>query len=95
MAFDDHISHLVRPMAGYFKGDPDFDGIAFSTTIHLGDKPSESGGEAVEFFFPMEALHCYEALDCTGQQLIDQGSVLINGERVSLDLENAEIQPAR
>jgi hypothetical protein len=91
LAFDDHISHLVRPMMGYFKGNLDFDGIAFSTTIHQGDKPAATqGSEAVEFFFPVEALRCYEAYDCTGQQLIDQGSVLINGERVSLDLQMAE-----
>lgn len=91
MAFDDHISHLVRPMMAYFKGDLDFDGIAFSTTIHQGDKPVDAqGNEAVEFFFPVDALRCYEAYDCTGQQLVDQGSVLINGERVSLDLQTAE-----
>ncbi|MBZ5655192.1 MAG: hypothetical protein LAO56_07915 [Acidobacteriia bacterium] len=91
LAFDDHISHLVRPMMAYFKGDLDFDGIAFSTTIHLGDKSAAAqGNEAVEFFFPVDALRCYETYDCTGQQLIDQGSVLINGERVSLDLQMAE-----
>jgi hypothetical protein len=91
LAFDDHISHLVRPMMAFFKGDLDFDGIAFSTTIHLGDKLAvNQGSEAVEFFFPVEALRCYETYDCTGQQLIDQGSVLINGERVSLDLQMAE-----
>jgi hypothetical protein len=91
LAFDDHISHLIRPMMAFFKGDLDFDGIAFSTTIHLGDKPAATqGSEAVEFFFPVEALRCYETYDCTGQQLIDQGSVLINGERVSLDLQMAE-----
>jgi len=91
LAFDDHIAHVVRPMMAYFKGDLDFDGIAFSTTIHQQDKPAASqGSEAVEFFFPVEALRCYETFDCTGQQLIDQGSVLINGERVNLDLQMAE-----
>jgi hypothetical protein len=91
LAFDDHISHLVRPMMAYFKGDLDFDGIAFSTTVHHGDKSDPpQGNEAVEFFFPADALRCYEAYDCTGQQLIDQGSVLINGERISLDLQMAE-----
>ena len=44
----------------------------------------------MEFFFPLAALRCYESYDCTGQQLIDGGTVLINGERVSLDLEIAE-----
>jgi hypothetical protein len=91
LAFDTHIARLVRPMMAYFKGDLDFDGIAFSTTIHQGEAPeSASGNEAVEFFFPIEALRCYETYDCTGQQLINQGSVLINGERVSLDLQIAE-----
>jgi hypothetical protein len=48
------------------------------------------GSEAAEFFFPAAALHCYEGCDCTGQQLIAQGSVLINSERVSLDLQTAK-----
>jgi hypothetical protein len=91
LAFDEHIAHLVRPASSYFKGDLDFDGIAFSTTVHLPAKtPSTQGNEAVEFFFPIAALRCYEAYDCTGQQLVDRGSVLINGERVSLDLQTAE-----
>jgi hypothetical protein len=157
LAFDDHISHLIRPMMAYLKADTDFDGIAFSTTIHQSEKsapdpksnpdakfnaaqsgvtkqgsastpasnakqgtdtkqgsgtapgspatlassaPQESdakpasavqqGSEAVEFFFPADALRCYESYDCTGQQLIDDGYVLINGERVSLNLELAE-----
>jgi hypothetical protein len=90
LAFDEHISHLVRPVMTYFKGDLDFDGIALSTTIHLRDKASTQGSEAVEFFFPTAALRCYELYDCTGQQLIDRGSVLVNGERVSLDLQIAE-----
>jgi hypothetical protein len=96
LAFDEHIAHLVRPVTSYFKGNLDFDGIAFSTTIHLQGKlpssnaASNQGNEAVEFFFPTAALRCYEAYDCTGQQLIDRGSVLINGERVSLELQTAE-----
>ena len=91
LAFDDHIAHLIRPVMAYFKGDLDFDGIAFSTTIHQADKAaSTQGSEAIEFFFPTAALRCYEAYDCAGQQLIDQGFVLINGERVSLELQTAE-----
>ena len=91
LAFDDHIAHLIRPAMGYLKGDLDFDGVAFSTTIHQqGKAPASQGSEAVEFFFPVTALRCYETYDCTGQELIDQGSVLINGERVTLNLQSAE-----
>jgi hypothetical protein len=46
--------------------------------------------EAVEFFFPLSALRCYESYECTGQQSINAGTVLINGERVGLDLWIAE-----
>jgi hypothetical protein len=98
LAFDDHIAHLVRPVSAYFKGNLDFDGVAFSTTIHLQGKvppsaaASTQNNEAVEFFFPITALRCYETYECTGQQLIDRGSVLINGERVSLELQTAEAE---
>ena len=95
MAFDDHIAHLIRPVLGYLKldpkQDPKFDGVGYSTTIHLtGKSQPPSGSETVEFFFPLASLRCYEAYECTGQQLIDAGTVLINGERVSLDLQVAE-----
>ena len=91
LAFHEHIAHVIRPVMSYFKGDLDFDGVAFSTTIHLADKSaSTEGSEAVEYFFPTAALRRYETYDCTGQQLVDEGLVLINGERVSLDLQIAE-----
>ncbi len=91
MAFDDHVAHLVRPTLAYFKDEPKFDGIGFSTTVHVAAKPAAGSiSEAVEFFFPFSALRCYEKYDCTGQQLIDAGTVLVNGERVGLDLQVAE-----
>jgi hypothetical protein len=100
LAFDDHIAHLVRPIAFQFQGDTPLDGIAFSTSIHTGAttvtaptgaQPTASDTtQAVEFFLPLESLRCYESYDCTGQQLIDAGAILINGERVSLDLQTAE-----
>jgi hypothetical protein len=86
MAFDEHISHLIRPAVEYWKSAPDFEGISFSTTVHAGAAVSQ----AVEFYFPYRAMRCYEEYDCTGQQLIDAGTVLINGERVGLDLQRAE-----
>jgi hypothetical protein len=90
MAFDDHVAHLIRPLLIYFKDEQKFDGIGFSTTVHLGGKASAGTSEAVEFYFPLLSLRCYEKYDCTGQQLLDAGTVLINGERVALDLQIAE-----
>jgi hypothetical protein len=88
LAFDEHISHLVRPLLDFFPGDNDFDGIDFSTVIHL--KSADSKTESVEFFFPIRTMRCFASYDCTGQQLIDSGTVVINGERSALDLQVAE-----
>jgi len=90
IAFDDHVAHLIRPLLAYFKDEQKFDGIGFSTTVHLDGKPASGTSEAVEFYFPLTSLRCYEKYDCTGQQLLDAGTVLINGERVALDLQIAE-----
>jgi hypothetical protein len=49
---------------------------------------------SVEFVVPFQALACYEKYDCTGQELIDRSIVLINGERVTLDLQRAEADSA-
>ena len=92
LAFDEHISPLIRRVLTYFPGDQNFDGISFSTTVHTPAKPGIPASKplSVEFFFPLHALHCYESFDCTGQQLLDAGVILINGERVGLDLQAAE-----
>jgi hypothetical protein len=87
LAFDEHISHLVRPALNYFPGEPDFDGINFTSMIHVADGSSPL---AVEFFFPFRIMRCFASYDCTGQQLIDSGTVVINGERSALDLQVAE-----
>ena len=92
LAFDQHIAHLIRPTLAYFKaGHGDFDGIDFSASVRVGgDKNPDGRVVAVEFIFPLTMLSSYEEFDCTGQQLIDSGFVLINGERVSLNLQIAE-----
>jgi hypothetical protein len=87
LAFDDHISHLVRPTLAYFHESTDFDGVVFSTSISQAGKDNAS---AVEFFLPFAAMKCYEQYDCSGQQLLDGGFVLINGERATLNLQLAE-----
>lgn len=87
LAFDSHISHLIRPVSKYFHDNPQFEGVDFSTTVHQGTQPNPV---SVEFVVPFLALACYEKYDCTGQELINRSVVLINGERVTLDLQKAE-----
>jgi len=91
LAFDRHVAHLIRPIIVYFKDRTDFTGIDFSTSIRLaGARTEGEGSEAVEFILPLSALRSYAEFDLTGQQLINLGIVLINGERVGLDLQTAE-----
>jgi hypothetical protein len=88
LAFDDHISHLVRPLLEFFPGEVDFDGVDFSSVLHV--KTEDAKSESVEFFLPVRMMRCFAGYDCTGQQLIDAGTVLINGERSELNLQVAE-----
>jgi hypothetical protein len=91
LAFDLHVAHLVRPVVAYFKDRADFTGINFSTSIRVAGASTEGeGSEAVEFILPLSALRSYAEFDLTGQQLINLGIVLINGERMGLDLQTAE-----
>jgi hypothetical protein len=96
LAFDHHIAHLIRPVLACFKDSVDFAGIDFSTTVSLagGNAPGE-GGEAVEFILPLGALRDYAQFNLTGQQLLDAGAVLINGDRAGLELQMAEADVAR
>lgn len=87
LAFDSHISHLLRPVSRYFHDNPQFEGIDFSTTVHQG---TQAKPLSVEFIVPFLTLSCYDKYDCTGQDLINRSVVLINGERVTLDLQRAD-----
>jgi hypothetical protein len=88
LAFDEHIAHLIRPVLTRLKDRSGLDGVDFSTNVRAAGE--NVSALAIEFVFPLPALVCYEKYDCTGQQLINQGFVLVNGERISLDLQSAE-----
>ena len=94
LAFDRHISHLLRPVLAHFKDASTFDGLDFSTTVKVAGDKANTHTQAVEFILPFAALRCYANFECTGQQLLNQGFVLINGERVGLELQSAEATPA-
>lgn len=85
LAFDRHVSHLVQPLMAMLPKNPDFDGIVFSSTVKIAD-----AAQSVEFFLPLAELGRFEKYDITGQQLINSGFVLINGERVGVELQSAE-----
>lgn len=90
LAFDRHIAHLIRPIFAYFRDCPDFSGIDFSTSIRTGGGSGDGGSVAVEYIFTLADIRRYQNFDLTGQDLIRGGYILVNGERISLDLQEAE-----
>jgi hypothetical protein len=89
LAFDSHISHMLRAVSKYFHDNPQFEGVDFSTTVR---QAGQGSGRSVEYVVTFPALLCYERYECTGQELINRSVVLINGERVALDLQKAEAE---
>ncbi len=87
MAFDQHIAHLVRPALAYFPDTSSFDGIDFSTTVKI---PGTNTVQSVEYILGFQAMQCFAKYDCTGQQMLNAGAVLINGERAAVDLQKAQ-----
>ncbi|MBZ5648169.1 MAG: hypothetical protein LAN37_13215 [Acidobacteriia bacterium] len=87
MAFDQHIAHLVRPALTYFADSSTFDGIDFSTTVKV---PGSKTVQSVEYILGFQAMQCFAKYDCTGQQMLNAGAVLINGERAAVDLQKAQ-----
>jgi hypothetical protein len=91
LAFDRHVSRLIRPVLAMLPKDTEFDGVVFSSTARVAGNTGDSGAsQSVEFFLPLAELRRFEKYDITGQQLINSGFVLINGERVGLELQSAE-----
>jgi hypothetical protein len=70
---------------------PDANFHAYDVTVlnQLGPDPGGSS-EAVEYISPREAVRQFVNAQITGQQLIDQSVVLVNGVRIALNLPLVE-----
>ncbi len=87
LAFDDHVTHLIRGTLAHFQDITDFDGLVFSV---IGKAKQGDNAVAVEYFLPFQPMRCFARYDCTGQELLDSGIVLINGERATVNLQVSE-----
>jgi hypothetical protein len=65
-------------------------GVGFSILNEVSSTSDQASSEAVEFFFPLVAIDRFANTEITNQDLINQGVVLINGVRISLDLQRVE-----
>ena len=69
-------------------GNAEIDALDFSVLNRLGAEKSSS--EAVEFICPLKSVRSFVDDEITGQDLINQGVVLVNGVRIALNLQLVE-----
>jgi hypothetical protein len=65
-------------------------GVGFSILNEVSSTLGTSSSEAVELFLPLLAVDRFAKAEITNQDLINQGVILINGVRISLDLQRVE-----
>jgi hypothetical protein len=87
-AFDLFLAPQLKALVPKLPGDLQVDAVDFSVLNHLGNQ--KDGSEAVEFICPLKSIRSFVEDEITGQDLINQSVVLVNGVRIRLDLELVE-----
>ena len=79
-----HLADLVSHLPGFSK----LEGL--DITVLVSTSASGSSAEAVEFVCPLPALRSFIAYEISNQDLIQQSLVIVNGVRISLNLQQVE-----
>jgi hypothetical protein len=90
MTFDEIVKKLATKITTDFKKQDDIAGFIFKVTYtnkDFSEKYDAPRYVTNEFILPKEACKQYAALDITNQDLINQSIVLVDGERISLNLQ--------
>jgi hypothetical protein len=87
-SFDLFLGHELKALLPKLPVDPQVEALDFSLLNRLGDEKESS--EAIEFVCPLKAITAFVEDEITGQALIDQSLVLVNGVRIELHLERVE-----
>jgi hypothetical protein len=88
-SFDLFLARELKEILNKVPSDAAFDGYDFTVLNQL-QPNSESSSEAVEYICPRSVLGQFVNAEITGQQLIDQSVVLVNGVRIALNLQLVE-----
>jgi len=87
-SFDLFLAPQLKALVPKLPQDQQVDALDFSVLNRLGNE--KDGAEAVEFVCPAKAVQSFVDDEMTGQDLINQSVVLVNGVRIHLDLELVE-----
>ena len=87
--FDLFLARELKGILNKVPADASFDGYDITVLNQLGSGAAASS-EGIEYISPRNALERFANADITGQQLIDQSVVLVNGDRIALNLQLVE-----
>ena len=87
-SFDLFLAPQLKALVTKLPEDLQVNVLDFSVLNRLGSE--KDGSEAVEFIFPLRTIRSFIEDEITGQDLINQSVVLVNGVRIRLDLELVE-----
>ena len=90
ITFDEVVKKLAKKISMDFKKQDTLDGFIFNVTYtnkDFSEKYDVPRHVTNEFILPKEACRQYANLDITNQDLINQSIVLVDGERISLNLQ--------
>ncbi len=88
-SFDLFFAPQLKPILDKIPKDPDVSSLD-ATVIDQLDEKSGRSSEALEFILPLKAARAFVDYEITNQQLIDQSIVLVNGVRITLNLQAVE-----
>ncbi|HXU22123.1 MAG TPA: hypothetical protein VN788_16185 [Verrucomicrobiae bacterium] len=87
-SFDLFLAPRLKALMQKLPSSDELEAIDFSVLHHLGGEKESS--EAAEFICPVKALRSFTADEITSQELINQSIVLVNGVRITLNLQAVE-----
>jgi hypothetical protein len=88
-SFDLFLGPQLKDLLEKIPAGSEFNALDISVLNQL-SPDSKTSSEAIEFVFPLQIARKFVDSDITNQQLIDQSVVLVNGMRISLDLQRVE-----
>ncbi len=68
----------------------DFDVVNITVVLDISTSNAPKSSEAIDFILPLKLARRFASADITNQELIDEGVVLVNGVRISLQLSQVE-----
>lgn len=87
-SFDLFLAPRLKALMPKLPSSDEIEAIDFSVLHYLGGEKESS--EVAEFICPVKALRSFTADDITSQELINQSVVLVNGVRITLNLQAVE-----